>query len=292
MKYFSTVMGSSFFLLCALLVVAQVGPAPLVQAQQQLAAANATPIVPPLVNFSGVLTDLDGRPMTGVVGVTFLLYKDAQGGAPLWLETQNMRLDRTGHYTAMLGSASSHGLPAEIFVAGEAHWLGVQVSGQAEQPRVLLVSAPYALKAGDAETVGGFPASAFMLAAPAAGPGTAGAAAARPQSASVAVTSRDRHGGLCSSVGFNFRHHQLGVVSIGIGNNGENRNQHHHADVRARCARRGHDSGHAESAGYGQRHGYCWKEFAAAEPGGLGLQQHKQRGGESDFPMGRGAGGE
>ena len=187
MKYFSTVMGSSFFLLCASLVVAQGGPASLVQAQQSAAAANATPIVPPLVNFSGVLTDLDGRPMTGVVGVTFLLYKDAQGGAPLWLETQNMRLDRTGHYTAMLGSASSHGLPAEIFVAGEAHWLGVQVSGQAEQPRVLLVSAPYALKAGDAETVGGFPASAFMLAAPAAGPGTAGAAAASSQSASVTV---------------------------------------------------------------------------------------------------------
>ena len=187
MKYFSTVMGSGFFLLCALLVVAQVGPASLLQAQQSAAAANATPIVPPLVNFSGVLTDLDGRPMTGVVGVTFLLYKDAQGGAPLWLETQNMRLDRTGHYTAMLGSASSHGLPAEIFVAGEAHWLGVQVSGQAEQPRVLLVSAPYALKAGDAETVGGLPASAFMLAAPVAGPGTAGAAAATPQSASVAV---------------------------------------------------------------------------------------------------------
>jgi hypothetical protein len=49
---------------------------------------------------------------------------------------------------------------------GEARWLGVQVSGQQEQPRVLLVSTPYALKAGDAETVGGLPPSAFVLAAP------------------------------------------------------------------------------------------------------------------------------
>jgi hypothetical protein len=73
--------------------------------------------------------------------------------------------DKNGHYTAMLGSTSSHGLPPEILVAGEAHWLGVQVSGQTEQPRVLLVSAPYALKAGDAETLGGLPASAFMLSA-------------------------------------------------------------------------------------------------------------------------------
>ena len=92
------------------------------------------------------------------------------------LETQNVSPDRNGHYTAMLGSASSHGLPPEIFTAGEAHWLGVQVSGQAEQPRVLLVSAPYALKAGDAETLGGFPASAFMLAAQGIKSGVANAA--------------------------------------------------------------------------------------------------------------------
>src|SRR5205814_209313 len=32
-----------------------------------------------------------------------------------------------------------------------------------QQPRVLLVSVPYALKAGDAETLGGKPASAYML---------------------------------------------------------------------------------------------------------------------------------
>jgi hypothetical protein len=45
----------------------------------------------------------------------------------------------------------------------------VQIAGQEEQPRVLLVSAPYALKAGDAATVGGLPPSAFVLAAPYAG---------------------------------------------------------------------------------------------------------------------------
>src|SRR3990170_1578308 len=33
-----------------------------------------------------------------------------------------------------------------------------------EQPRILLVSVPYALKAADAETLGGKPASAFVLA--------------------------------------------------------------------------------------------------------------------------------
>src|SRR5207244_1089182 len=37
-------------------------------------------------------------------------------------------------------------------------------SGAGEQPRVLLVTVPYALKAADADTVGGMPASAFLLA--------------------------------------------------------------------------------------------------------------------------------
>lgn len=129
-------------------------------------SASSTAVVPPLVSFGGVLTDLNGKPISGVVGVTFALYQDEHGGAPLWLETQNVYPDRTGHYAVLLGATTSTGLPADLFVAGEARWLGVQMQGQAEQPRVSLTSAPYALKAADAQTVGGLPASAFVLAAP------------------------------------------------------------------------------------------------------------------------------
>jgi len=131
---------------------------------QQNSASSA--VVPTLVNFSGALTDVNGKPLTGIVGVTFYLYKDQEGGAPLWLETQNVQPDKTGHYSVMLGSTMSTGLPADLFASGEARWLGVQVQGQAEQPRVMLLSVPYALKAGDAATVGGLPPSAFVLAAP------------------------------------------------------------------------------------------------------------------------------
>jgi hypothetical protein len=120
--------------------------------------------VPPLVNFNGVLAGANGKPLTSTVGVTFYLYQDQQGGAPLWLETQNVQADKTGHYSVALGSASSQGLPASVFASGEARWLGVQVQGHTEQPRVLLMSVPYALKALDAETIGGKPASAFMMA--------------------------------------------------------------------------------------------------------------------------------
>jgi hypothetical protein len=114
-----------------------------------------------MVKFSGSLSDLKGRPSTGVVGVTFSLYKDAQGGSPLWMETQNVQADANGRYSVQLGSTQPNGLPTDVFTSGEARWLGVQPQGQTEQPRVLLLSVPYALKALDAETIGGKPASAF-----------------------------------------------------------------------------------------------------------------------------------
>src|SRR5580700_6454258 len=120
--------------------------------------------VPRLVRFAGTAKDLDGKPLTGTVGITFLLYSGQQGGSPLWLETQNVQPDSTGRYNVQLGATKPDGLPSDLFTSVEARWLGVQISGQAEQPRVLLLSVPYALKAADAETVGGLPASAFVLA--------------------------------------------------------------------------------------------------------------------------------
>src|SRR5271170_4123124 len=123
--------------------------------------------LPRLVRFAGTIKDLNGSPLTGIVGITFAFYSEKTGGAPLWLETQNATADSNGHYTVLLGATKPEGLPAELFTSEQARWVGVQVSGQPEQPRVLLVSAPYALKAGDAETIGGLPPSAFVLAAPA-----------------------------------------------------------------------------------------------------------------------------
>ena len=133
-------------------------------AGQAASSSAASAVVPPIVNYSGVLTDVNGKPLTGTVGVTFLLYQEQQGTAPLWMETQNVQADKGGHYSVALGSTSSQGLPANVFATGEARWLGVQVHGQEDQPRVLLMSVPYALKALDAETIGGKPASAFMMA--------------------------------------------------------------------------------------------------------------------------------
>jgi trimeric autotransporter adhesin len=119
-------------------------------------------VVPRLVNYSGKVIDAQGKPLPGLAGVTFAIYKDQEGGAPLWMETQNVQADARGNYSVQLGATSPEGLALDLFSSGDARWLGVRVNGADERPRALLLSVPYALKAADAETIGGLPASAFV----------------------------------------------------------------------------------------------------------------------------------
>jgi hypothetical protein len=159
----------------------------LVQPTFAQAPAETASALPRLVRLGGTVKDLNGTPLAGLVGITFTLYSEQTGGAGLWLETQNVTADSNGHYTALLGSTKPDGLPAELFTSEQARWVGVQVSGQPEQPRVLLVAVPYALKAGDAETIAGLPASAFVLANQETRSGAKGASA--PASARVQKNS-------------------------------------------------------------------------------------------------------
>jgi len=136
-------------------------------AEASQAQQASTTIVPNLINYSGTLHLPSGLESPAhVVGVMFAIYRQEDGGAPLWLETQNVTLDSAGHYTVLLGSTRAEGIPADLFSTQEQRWLGVQKQGEAEQPRVLLVSVPYAMKAADAETISGLPAAAFVRATP------------------------------------------------------------------------------------------------------------------------------
>lgn len=117
--------------------------------------------VPRVVKYSGVIPRA-----TGTVGITFALYNEQVGGAPIWVETQNVTLDQQGRYAVLLGAKSEEGLPISAFVSGEARWLGIEPQGQPELPRVLFASVPYAMKAADADTLGGRPLSAFVLVQP------------------------------------------------------------------------------------------------------------------------------
>jgi hypothetical protein len=157
------------------------------------AAAPQAVQVPHLVKFSGtvqgaaadsgaggIILGTNVAP-TNVVAVTFSLYAEQTGGVPLWSEVQNVHVNAAGQYNVQLGSTKPDGLPMELFASAQAQWLGVQVQGQPEQSRVMLLSVPYALKAADAETFGGKPPSAYIQSTEAATTnGSTAAAAANP----------------------------------------------------------------------------------------------------------------
>lgn len=150
----------------------------LAQAQEAATSDSASVSVPRMVRFNGTAVDAQGKPISGIAGITFSIYKDQQGGAALWIETQNVNLDANGHYSVMLGATKPDGLPMELFNSGAARWVDVQVHGQVDRPRVVLLSVPYALKAHDAETIGGLPPTAFVLAAPASSASASGGSSA------------------------------------------------------------------------------------------------------------------
>jgi len=150
--------------------------------------------VPHLIKYTGTLTDGRGYPITVPIDATFSLYAQAaavpgEQHTALWQETQHLTPNDKGVYTVYLGSETPLGLPAAVFTSVTAQYLGVKVEGEAEMPRTLLVSVPYAIKAGDAQTLGGLPASAYALAgSQAAVTATAPAALGPDSTANVTTT--------------------------------------------------------------------------------------------------------
>ena len=144
--------------LCALFI--SIGSAQ----QTSTLATTASTVVPNLIRYSGTLKDGQGAALSSsvAVGVTFSIYKQQDGGGAVWMETQNITPEANGNYNVLLGSTTATGLPSDLFSQEEQRWLGVQVQGQAEQARVLLVSVPYAFKAHETETLGGLPAPALI----------------------------------------------------------------------------------------------------------------------------------
>jgi hypothetical protein len=125
--------------------------------------ASAPQAVPRLVQFGGQLLTGAGKARSGSVMLTISLYKDQTGEPSLWSEQQVVTLDAAGRYSVILGTRTNGGIPEELFSGSTARWLGVRVEAEEEQPRVMLLSFPYALKAADADTLGGKTLSQFVL---------------------------------------------------------------------------------------------------------------------------------
>jgi hypothetical protein len=119
-----------------------------IYAQQQ-----ATEIlVPRVVRFHGTYHNANQQNQPGIVGAT-----------PPWTEIQNIQSGKDGNYTTLQGSTRTEGMLVDLFTTTGPRWLEVEID-QIRQPRILLSSVPYALKAADADTLGGLPASAYLRA--------------------------------------------------------------------------------------------------------------------------------
>jgi hypothetical protein len=101
------------------------------------------------------------------------LHRNQDQSALAWIGKTIVLADsKGGTYVSQLGSTRPHGedkvqkkgQPVELFSLSEARSLNLRSSGGGEQSRSLLLNVPYARKAADAETVGGFSPSAFVLA--------------------------------------------------------------------------------------------------------------------------------
>jgi len=132
----------------------------------QSAQSLSSEPVPRVVTITGVFRPADRQPAGRFETVTLSLYAEQEGGTPLWQERQTIAIDAQGRYSLLLGATHPEGIPAAVFGDPAAHWIGIlfERPGEVEGRRTLLTSTPYAIRAADADTLGGLPASAYLLA--------------------------------------------------------------------------------------------------------------------------------
>jgi hypothetical protein len=108
--------------------------------------------LPQTINYQGYLKNTDGTPVNSAVSVVFSLYLASSGGSgALWTETRSVT-PANGVYSVQLGSGTA--LPPSLF-ANDTLWLGVKVGPTDPEmtPRQQLTMAPYAYRAGTADSV-------------------------------------------------------------------------------------------------------------------------------------------
>ena len=100
--------------------------------------------VPGYMTHQGKVIDSSNSPVTGVLEVTFTLYRQATGGAAIWTEPIDVAFDE-GYFSVSLGTINT--LDQDLF-DGSDLFLGVTLDGQEEfEPRTQITSVPYAFLA-------------------------------------------------------------------------------------------------------------------------------------------------
>lgn len=114
--------------------------------------SNPSLVVPPYLNYQGVLRDKEGKPLPNgdQYNVTFRIYDDVTKpvGEQRWEEPISGVTVRDGRFSVLLGNTNP--LPADLFHSPN-RFLGVQVEGYDEiQPRQRFASVPYSTVADQA----------------------------------------------------------------------------------------------------------------------------------------------
>lgn len=99
--------------------------------------------IPQTMSYQGVLTDAKGSLVSdGVYRIAFKLYTAAEGGTPIWSETQSITV-KDGLFNVTLGSVTPLDLPFD-----QLYWLAIAIGEGSElSQRMQLTSSAYSLQA-------------------------------------------------------------------------------------------------------------------------------------------------
>jgi hypothetical protein len=99
------------------------------------------------MSYQGVLKDNSGDLLSGSYNLDFILYNAASGGTQLWSETHSAVEITNGIFSVVLGSSNPLSLAFDT-----QYWLEIAVAGSYLSPRIQLTSAPYSLRAVEADS--------------------------------------------------------------------------------------------------------------------------------------------
>ena len=130
-----------------------------------LAQSTASDAVPRVIKITGVFRPADGQPPPASKPSPLSIYADERAGRPLWQETQSVAVDDaavTCWSSAPPTPTASRPPSSPPAPSGSAPLRATRRSRRGRACR--LTSVPYALRAAEADTLGGHPASDYALA--------------------------------------------------------------------------------------------------------------------------------
>jgi hypothetical protein len=125
----------------------------LVLALAVMAFAMSLSAAPRLINYQGMLTDKQGKPIITPVEVTFSFWDAETSGTQLgagFSDTDTVTPDADGIYSTLIGDEPPGNLIPESVFSGDSVWLNVNIAGDNLAKRMRITSAGYAINAMNA----------------------------------------------------------------------------------------------------------------------------------------------